>query len=143
MGINGNIHLFCFNILLILYLWSDFLCLYLWYIAQLVHRMTEGLSSNKYKPVDYNRLKALTSEKKFASIKTSMKVKKIEEISKANKESSILKQHRLIWQKEFLHLQHLRRKVVWPPTFNTCLDFFFYYNTCMIQKDKQFQMSIF
>ncbi|PVD29952.1 hypothetical protein C0Q70_09213 [Pomacea canaliculata] len=79
--------------------------------AQLVHRMTEGLSSNKYKPVDYNRLKALTSEKKFASIKTSMKVKKIEEISKANKESSILKQHRLIWQKEFLHLQHLRRKI--------------------------------
>ena len=77
----------------------------------LVLRMVEGLGSNKYKPVDYTRLKALASEKKFASLKTSMKVNKIEKISRANKESSILKQHQLVWQKEFLRLQHLRRKV--------------------------------
>ena len=77
----------------------------------LVQRMVEGLGSNKYKPVDYGRLKALASEKRFASLKTSMKVNKIEKISQANKESSILKQHQLVWQKEFLRLQHLRRKV--------------------------------
>ncbi|KAK7110008.1 coiled-coil domain-containing protein 148-like [Littorina saxatilis] len=76
----------------------------------LINRMLEGFGSNKYKPVDYGRLKALASEKKFASLKTQMKMKKIEKISKANKESSILKQHQLVWQKEFLRLQHLRRK---------------------------------
>ncbi|KAK7508485.1 hypothetical protein BaRGS_00000051 [Batillaria attramentaria] len=77
----------------------------------LVQRMVEGLGSNKYKPVDYGRLRALASEKKFAAIKTSMKVSKIEQISQANKESSLLKQHQLVWQKEFLRLQHIRRKV--------------------------------
>ena len=77
----------------------------------LMQRMIDGLGSNKYKPVDYARLKALASEKKFASLKTSMKLKKIEQISQANKESSILKQHQLVWQKEFVRLQHLRRKV--------------------------------
>lgn len=77
----------------------------------LVQRMVEGLGSNKYKPVDYGRLRALASEKKFAAIKTSMKVNKIEQISQANKESSLMKQHQLIWQKEFLRLQHIRRKV--------------------------------
>ncbi|GFS23730.1 coiled-coil domain-containing protein 148-like, partial [Elysia marginata] len=76
----------------------------------LVQRITDGLGSNKYKPVDYDRLKAMVSEKRFGSIKTSMKVAKIEQKSQQHKENSILKQHQLVWQKEFLRLQHLRKK---------------------------------
>lgn len=78
--------------------------------AGLVQRITDGLGSNKYKPVDYDKLKAMVSEKRFGSIKTSMKVAKIEKKSQQHKENSILKQHQLVWQKEFLRLQHLRKK---------------------------------
>ncbi|GFO50389.1 coiled-coil domain-containing protein 148-like [Plakobranchus ocellatus] len=76
----------------------------------LVQRMTDGLGSNKYKPVDYDRLKAMVSEKRFGSIKTSMKVAKIEKKSQQHRENTVLKQHQLVWQKEFLRLQHLRKK---------------------------------
>nr|KAG5714290.1 hypothetical protein BaRGS_018507 [Batillaria attramentaria] len=67
--------------------------------------MVEGLGSNKYKPVDYGRLRALASEKKFAAIKTSMKVSKIEQISQANKESSLLKQHQLVQAEVESHIR--------------------------------------
>ena len=53
----------------------------------------------------------MVSEKRFGSIKTSMKVAKIEKKSQQHKENTILKQHQLVWQKEFLRLQHLRKKV--------------------------------
>ncbi|KAK3799506.1 hypothetical protein RRG08_052691 [Elysia crispata] len=52
----------------------------------------------------------MVSEKRFGSIKTSMKVAKIEKKSQQHKENTILKQHQLVWQKEFLRLQHLRKK---------------------------------
>ncbi|CAL1528213.1 unnamed protein product [Lymnaea stagnalis] len=76
----------------------------------LVHRMLDGLGSNKYKAVDYHRLRATISAKRFGSIKTSMKVSKIEQKSQQHKENSTLKQHQLLWHKEFLKLQHLRKK---------------------------------
>ncbi|KAH9500896.1 hypothetical protein Btru_069148 [Bulinus truncatus] len=76
----------------------------------LVHRMLDGLGSNKYSAVDYDSLRAAISEKRYASIKTSMKLNKIEQKSQQHKENSNLKRHQLIWQKEFLRLQHLRKK---------------------------------
>lgn len=76
----------------------------------LIQRMRDGLGSNKYRAVDYNKLKATVSKKRYGSIKTSMKVAKIENASQQHKENTILKQHQLIWHKEFLRLQHLRKK---------------------------------
>jgi len=80
-------------------------------MAGLVTRMTNGLGSNKYKQVDYNKLRATVSEKRYGSIKNGMKVAKIEQMSHQHKENTILKQHQLIWQKEFIRQQHLRKKI--------------------------------
>ncbi|KAK0049028.1 coiled-coil domain-containing protein 148 [Biomphalaria pfeifferi] len=82
------------------------------YVASdgLVHRMLDGLGSNKYHAVDYNSMRAAISQKRFASIKASMKLNEIEKSSQQHKENSILKQHQLVWQKEFIRLQHLRKK---------------------------------
>ncbi|BFZ01634.1 hypothetical protein BsWGS_04672 [Bradybaena similaris] len=76
----------------------------------LVQRMTDGLGSNKYRAVDYDRLRAELSEKRFGSVKTSMKLAKLEKKSQQHKENTIVNQHQLMWQKEFLRLHHLRRK---------------------------------
>ena len=73
--------------------------------------MTDGVGSNKYNNVDYTKLKMKMAEKKFSGHKTLLKVQKLEEISKQNKQNNINKQHRIIWQKEFLHLNQLRKKV--------------------------------
>lgn len=78
----------------------------------LVQRMTDGLGSNKYRAVDYDRLRAELSEKRFGSVKTSMKLAKLEKKSRQHKENTIVNQHQLMWQKEFLRLHHLRKKVV-------------------------------
>ncbi|KAJ8314064.1 hypothetical protein KUTeg_008625 [Tegillarca granosa] len=78
---------------------------------KLALRATNGIRSNKYKPVDYDKLKALAAEKKFSSHKTLLKVKKIEQMSKQSKENTLLKQHKLIWQKEFIRLNNMRKRL--------------------------------
>ncbi|XP_067649359.1 coiled-coil domain-containing protein 148-like [Haliotis asinina] len=78
---------------------------------RLVRRMSDGVRSNMYDHnVDYNKLKAMAMEKRFSGHKTLMKVQKIEQLSKQTKENHLLKQQRLVWQKEFIHLNHLRKK---------------------------------
>lgn len=53
----------------------------------------------------------MAAEKKFSSHKTLLKVKKIEQLSKQSKENTLLKQHKLIWQKEFIRLNNLRKRL--------------------------------
>uniref|UniRef100_A0A8C3T0Q6 Coiled-coil domain containing 148 n=1 Tax=Chelydra serpentina TaxID=8475 RepID=A0A8C3T0Q6_CHESE len=60
--------------------------------------MKNGLFSQKYKPVDYKQLHALTEEKKKASANIQLKVSK--QASKTNKEQMLLKQHHQIWWQE-------------------------------------------
>ena len=74
--------------------------------------MLDGSGSNKYKSINYVKLRALVSENKDYLLKTAVKLHKINNISQCNKDRAILKQHQLIWQKEFLHLLHLKRKVL-------------------------------
>ncbi|XP_059177319.1 coiled-coil domain-containing protein 148-like isoform X2 [Physella acuta] len=81
------------------------------YTDGLVLRMLDGLGSNKYKSVDYERLRASVTEKRFGSLKTLMKVNKMEQQSQQHRENTLLKQHHLVWQREFLRLQQCRRKV--------------------------------
>uniref|UniRef100_A0A8C3IT12 Coiled-coil domain containing 148 n=1 Tax=Chrysemys picta bellii TaxID=8478 RepID=A0A8C3IT12_CHRPI len=74
-------------------------------IDNLVVRMKNGLFSQKYKPVDYKHLHALTEEKKKASANIQLKVK---QVSKTNKEQMLLKQHHQIWWQEHKRLNYKR-----------------------------------
>lgn len=68
------------------------------------------MRSNKIKPVDYDKLRNLAAEKKFSAHKSLLKVKKFEHLSKQNKENNLLKQHKMVWQKEFIRLNSLRKR---------------------------------
>ncbi|XP_050825202.1 coiled-coil domain-containing protein 148 isoform X3 [Gopherus flavomarginatus] len=80
-------------------------------IDNLVVRMKNGLFSQKYKPVDYKQLHALTEEKRKASANIQLKVKRVEQVSKTNKEQMLLKQHHQIWWQEHKRLSENRHKV--------------------------------
>uniref|UniRef100_A0A7M4ENU0 Coiled-coil domain containing 148 n=1 Tax=Crocodylus porosus TaxID=8502 RepID=A0A7M4ENU0_CROPO len=69
-------------------------------IDKLVVRVKNGLCSQKYKPVDYKQLYALTEEKKIASFNIKLKIRKTEQASKINKEQILLKQHHQVWWQE-------------------------------------------
>lgn len=60
--------------------------------------------------MDYEKLRNLAAEKKFSAHKTLLKVKKFEHLSKQNKENHLLKQHKMVWQKEFIRLNSLRKR---------------------------------
>ncbi|XP_060598040.1 coiled-coil domain-containing protein 148-like [Ruditapes philippinarum] len=79
-------------------------------IDRLAHRAIDGVRSNKIRPVDYEKLKNIAAEKKFSAHKTLLKVKKFEHLSKQNKENNLLKQHKMVWQKEFIKLNSLRKR---------------------------------
>ncbi|XP_033762065.1 coiled-coil domain-containing protein 148-like [Pecten maximus] len=78
---------------------------------RIVMRINNGVRSNKYKDVDYDKLKLLAAEKKFSAHKSLLKVKKIEQMSKQTKENNLNKQHKLVWQKEFIRLSSLRKRL--------------------------------
>ncbi|XP_074857083.1 coiled-coil domain-containing protein 148 [Carettochelys insculpta] len=78
---------------------------------KLVVHMKNGVFSRKYKPVDYKQLHSLTEEKKKASVNIQLKVKKIEQTSKTNKEQMLLKQHHQIWWQEHKRLSENWHKV--------------------------------
>ncbi|NXA41681.1 CC148 protein, partial [Eudromia elegans] len=69
-----------------------------------------GLCSQKYKPIDYKHLHELANEEKKASTKIQLKVKKMEQISKINKEQTLLKQHHQVWWQEHKKLSENRQK---------------------------------
>ena len=52
----------------------------------------------------------MAAEKKFAAHKTLLKVKKIEQLSKQSKENTLIKQHKLVWNKEFIKLNNARKR---------------------------------
>ncbi|OWF40924.1 coiled-coil domain-containing protein 148-like [Mizuhopecten yessoensis] len=78
---------------------------------RIVMRITNGVRSNKYKDVNYDKLRLLAAEKKFSAHKSLLKVKKIEQMSKQTKENNLMKQHKLVWQKEFIRLSSLRKRL--------------------------------
>ncbi|XP_071803313.1 coiled-coil domain-containing protein 148-like [Asterias amurensis] len=77
---------------------------------KLLIRMTQGLGSSRYVTPDYEKLKALTLEKKITGNRSLIKVNRLAAISKASQESSLLKQHRMVWQKEVLRLDAVRKR---------------------------------
>ncbi|XP_040460548.1 coiled-coil domain-containing protein 148 isoform X1 [Falco naumanni] len=79
-------------------------------VGNLVFPMRNGLCSQKYKPVDYKHLRELAAEEKLASAKIQLKIKKIEQVSKINKEQMLLKQHRQVWWQEHKRLSENRQK---------------------------------
>ncbi|XP_070566283.1 coiled-coil domain-containing protein 148-like [Ptychodera flava] len=76
----------------------------------LVIRMREGIGVTKYKPMDYEKLKAIAFEKKFAANQSLMKIEKLAHASKQGKEQNLLKQHKVVWQKEHSRLEAARRR---------------------------------
>ncbi|XP_055668794.1 coiled-coil domain-containing protein 148 isoform X2 [Falco peregrinus] len=79
-------------------------------VENLVFPMRNGLCSQKYKPVDYKHLHELAAEEKLTSAKIQLKIKKIEQVSKINKEQMLLKQHRQVWWQEHKRLSENRQK---------------------------------
>uniref|UniRef100_A0A8C4XUC2 Coiled-coil domain containing 148 n=1 Tax=Falco tinnunculus TaxID=100819 RepID=A0A8C4XUC2_FALTI len=79
-------------------------------VGNLVFPMRNGLCSQKYKPVDYKHLRELAAEEKLTSAKIQLKIKKIEQVSKINKEQMLLKQHRQVWWQEHKRLSENRQK---------------------------------
>ncbi|XP_043549741.1 coiled-coil domain-containing protein 148-like isoform X1 [Chiloscyllium plagiosum] len=78
---------------------------------KLVIRMKYGLASQKYKPVDYEQLKALAEAKKVACLHTDLKIQKILQAGKVNKEHTLINQHQRVWWKEHPRLMEVRKKI--------------------------------
>ncbi|XP_068805549.1 coiled-coil domain-containing protein 148 isoform X1 [Struthio camelus] len=79
-------------------------------VENLVVPMRHGLCSQRYKPIDYKHLYELATEEKKASTKIQLKVKKMEQVSKINKEQALLKQHQQVWWQEHKRLSENRQK---------------------------------
>ncbi|NXV38223.1 CC148 protein, partial [Rissa tridactyla] len=79
-------------------------------LENLVIPMRNGLCSQKYKPIDYKHLFELAAVEKMASAKIQLKIKKTEQISKINKEQTLLKQHQRVWWQEHKRLSENRQK---------------------------------
>ncbi|XP_048455170.1 coiled-coil domain-containing protein 148-like [Rhincodon typus] len=78
---------------------------------KLVIRMKYGLGSQKYKPVNYEQLQALAEAKKVACLHTDLKIQKILQAGKVNKEHTLINQHRRVWWKEYPKLMEVRQKI--------------------------------
>ncbi|XP_072042294.1 coiled-coil domain-containing protein 148-like [Amphiura filiformis] len=76
---------------------------------KLLLRMKQGLGSSRYAAPDYEKLKALALDKKIAANRTLIKVNKLAAISKASRENSLLKQHKMVWDKELRKLESARK----------------------------------
>ena len=72
--------------------------------------MTEGLGSSRYVTPDYEKLKALTLEKRITGNRSLIKVNRLAAVSKASKENSLMKQHKIVWQKEVGRLDAARKR---------------------------------
>ncbi|XP_021253399.1 coiled-coil domain-containing protein 148 isoform X3 [Numida meleagris] len=79
-------------------------------VENLVIPVRNALCSQKYKPIDYKHLCELTAAEKMTSTKIQLKIKKMEKISKINKEHMLLKQHCQVWWQEYKRLSENREK---------------------------------
>uniref|UniRef100_G1KZH6 Coiled-coil domain containing 148 n=1 Tax=Ailuropoda melanoleuca TaxID=9646 RepID=G1KZH6_AILME len=77
----------------------------------LVFRMKNRVRSTKYKPVDYQQLRALTEAKKSASASIELKIRKAVQTSKISKEQTLIKQHKQVWWQEHQRLTDIRCKM--------------------------------
>ncbi|XP_063789763.1 coiled-coil domain-containing protein 148 isoform X2 [Pseudophryne corroboree] len=73
--------------------------------------MKDGIGSSKYKPVDYQQLRAEAEAKKLASADIQLKIKKLQHASKITKDQMLIKQHSQVWWKEQKRLSESRDKV--------------------------------
>ncbi|XP_058297805.1 coiled-coil domain-containing protein 148 isoform X4 [Hylobates moloch] len=77
----------------------------------LVFRMKNEMRNTKYKPVDYQQLRALTEAKKLASASAKLKIRKAMLTSKISKEQTLIKQHKQVWWQEYQRLNEVRCKM--------------------------------
>ncbi|XP_034352753.1 coiled-coil domain-containing protein 148 isoform X1 [Arvicanthis niloticus] len=73
--------------------------------------MKDGMRSSRYKPVDYQQLRALTKATKSASASTELKIRKAMETSRTAKEQMMIKQHKQVWWQEQERLKGIRCKL--------------------------------
>jgi len=76
-----------------------------------VTRLTDGHASKYYKPIDYEKLQALTKVKRAAGDRSLQKIEKITEARKISKEQNLLQQHKSCWFKEQIRLNSLMKKL--------------------------------
>ncbi|CAD5117599.1 DgyrCDS6355 [Dimorphilus gyrociliatus] len=79
--------------------------------SALACRAKSGLFSDKYKQVDYEKLKTLAAEKKLAGLKQYEKIKQLQNNSIENRENNQMKQHKRVWQAEIARLSSNRREI--------------------------------
>ncbi|XP_054964576.1 coiled-coil domain-containing protein 148 isoform X3 [Pan paniscus] len=77
----------------------------------LVLHMKNEMRNIKYKPVDYQQLRALTEAKKLASASAKLKIRKAMLTSKLSKEQTLIKQHKQVWWQEYQRLNEVRCKM--------------------------------
>ncbi|KAI2525432.1 coiled-coil domain containing 148 [Homo sapiens] len=77
----------------------------------LVFHMKNEMRNIKYKPVDYQQLRALTEAKKLASASAKLKIRKAMLTSKLSKEQTLIKQHKQVWWQEYQRLNEVRCKM--------------------------------
>uniref|UniRef100_A0A803J513 Coiled-coil domain-containing 148 n=1 Tax=Xenopus tropicalis TaxID=8364 RepID=A0A803J513_XENTR len=80
-------------------------------ISDLVIRMKNGIGSSKYKPVDYQQLRAETEAKKLASANIQIKIMKTQHAAKITKDQMLAKQHCQVWWREHRRLTENRSKI--------------------------------
>ena len=78
---------------------------------KLLVRMKEGLGSTRYTKVDYDQLKSVALERKISGNRSLLKMNKLKNFTKASKESTLLKQHRSVWQRELGKLDSIRHRL--------------------------------
>ncbi|XP_071769827.2 coiled-coil domain-containing protein 148-like [Centroberyx gerrardi] len=79
-------------------------------VEKLTLRMKDGLGSSKYKPAEYERLQAVVEVKRQESDVIGQKVQRTLCAAKATKESSVLRQHRQVWSREYPRLAKAEEK---------------------------------
>lgn len=85
--------------------------LYMYLDNTLVTRLTDGHVSKQYKPIDYDKLQALTQIKRAAGNRALQKMDKITEARKISKEQNLLQQHKSCWFKEQIRLNSMMKKL--------------------------------
>ena len=77
----------------------------------MITRCIAGSKIGNYKEIDYDKMNALLSIKKSSGKSSLKKLEKITKAKKDKKESSLLQQHKKVWQKEQVHLKHMLKKL--------------------------------
>lgn len=74
----------------------------------LVHRILDGLGSNKYRQVDYDEMMEKVLQKKFEANSSMIKMGRLKGLSKCQQKDTNTKHHQVAWRKEMLRLKDIR-----------------------------------